>query len=54
MGLRGQRGARFELIVADDGSGPATVEVIDRVSSATGLDVITCGMRIEASGRPRF
>lgn len=35
-----QRGARFELVVADDGSGPATVEVIDRVSSATGLDVI--------------
>ncbi|MGI9044306.1 MAG: glycosyltransferase [Gemmatimonadaceae bacterium] len=35
-----QRGADFELIVADDGSGPETTEVIDRVALAAGLDVI--------------
>ncbi len=35
-----QRHASFELIIADDGSGPQTTEVIDRVASASGLDVI--------------
>jgi glycosyltransferase involved in cell wall biosynthesis len=39
-GYATQRDARFELIVADDGSGPLTSEVIDRVASATGLDVL--------------
>jgi glycosyltransferase involved in cell wall biosynthesis len=39
-GYARQRGADFELIVADDGSGPATIEVIDRVAAATGLDVL--------------
>ena len=35
-----QKNAGFELIVADDGSGLATTEVIDRVAAATGLDVV--------------
>lgn len=35
-----QKNADFELIVADDGSGPATTEVIDRVAAATGLRVL--------------
>ncbi|HZK77606.1 MAG TPA: glycosyltransferase family 2 protein [Gemmatimonadaceae bacterium] len=35
-----QKNADFELIVADDGSGLATTEVIDRVAAATGLDVV--------------
>ncbi len=35
-----QRNARFELIIADDGSSPATTEVIDRVSAESGLDVL--------------
>lgn len=39
-GYAGQRGAEFELIIADDGSLPATTEVIDRVAAATGLDVL--------------
>lgn len=39
-GYAGQRGADFELIVADDGSGVATTDVIDRVAAATGLDVL--------------
>jgi glycosyltransferase involved in cell wall biosynthesis len=39
-GYATQRGAQFELIVADDGSGPATIEVIDRLAAATGLDVV--------------
>jgi glycosyltransferase involved in cell wall biosynthesis len=39
-GYAGQRGAQFELIIADDGSLPATTEVIDRVAAATGLDVL--------------
>ncbi len=39
-GYAGQRHRDFELIVADDGSGPATTEVIDRVASAAGLDVL--------------
>lgn len=39
-GYAGQTHSDFELIVADDGSGPATIEVIDRVAAATGLDVL--------------
>lgn len=39
-GYAAQRGADFELIVADDGSGPSTTEVIDRVAAGTGLDVL--------------
>ena len=39
-GYAGQKGAEFELIIADDGSLPATTEVIDRVAAATGLDVL--------------
>lgn len=39
-GYAGQRGAKFELIIADDGSLPTTAEVIDRVAAATGLDVL--------------
>lgn len=39
-GYAGQRGVDFELIVADDGSGPATTEVIDRVSQMAGLDLL--------------
>lgn len=39
-GYAGQRGADFELLIADDGSGPATTEVIDRVAAATGLQVL--------------
>lgn len=35
-----QKNADFELIVADDGSGLATTEVIDRVAAATRLDVV--------------
>ncbi len=35
-----QRGAAFELIIADDGSGPSTTEVIDRVAANSGLDVL--------------
>ena len=44
-GYAAQRGTDFELIVADDGSGPATTEVIDRVATVTGLDVlhVWCG-----------
>ena len=39
-GYSGQRHRDFELIIADDGSGPATTEVIDRVSNDAGLDVL--------------
>lgn len=39
-GYARQRRARFELIIADDGSLPATTEVIDRVAAASGLDVL--------------
>src|SRR6476619_1563465 len=39
-GYAGQRGAKFELIIADDGSSPATTEVIDRVAAQSGLDVL--------------
>jgi glycosyltransferase involved in cell wall biosynthesis len=39
-GYAGQDHRDFELIVADDGSGPATTEVIDRVSRASGLGVL--------------
>jgi glycosyltransferase involved in cell wall biosynthesis len=39
-GYAGQRGADFELIVADDGSAPATTDVIDTVARAAGLDVL--------------
>ena len=39
-GYANQRDAEFELIVADDGSGPETTEVIDRVAPAAGLDLI--------------
>jgi len=39
-GYAAQRDAKFELIVADDGSGPATTDVIDRISSESGLDVL--------------
>lgn len=39
-GYAGQTCADFELIVADDGSAPATTNVIDRVAATTGLDVL--------------
>ena len=39
-GYANQRHRGFELIVADDGSGPQTTEVIDRVAKLAGLDVI--------------
>ena len=39
-GYANQRHREFELIVADDGSGPQTTEVIDRVAKLAGLDVI--------------
>lgn len=39
-GYATQKGPDFELIVADDGSAPATVELIDRVAVETGLDVL--------------
>ena len=39
-GYAGQTYSDFELIVADDGSGPATTDVIDRVAAATGLEVL--------------
>jgi glycosyltransferase involved in cell wall biosynthesis len=35
-----QRNATFELIIADDGSGPATTETIDCIAGQTGLDVL--------------
>ena len=39
-GYANQRHRDFQLVVADDGSGPATTEVIDRVSALAGLDVV--------------
>lgn len=39
-GYANQKNADFELIVADDGSGVETTEVVDRVALAAGLDVI--------------
>lgn len=39
-GYATQKDANFELVIADDGSGPATTDVIDRVATATGLDVL--------------
>ncbi|HEX2722024.1 MAG TPA: glycosyltransferase family 2 protein [Gemmatimonadaceae bacterium] len=39
-GYAAQTGAQFELLIADDGSDPRTTEVIDRVATATGLDVL--------------
>lgn len=39
-GYAGQTHTDFELIIADDGSGPATTDVIDRVAATTGLDVL--------------
>ncbi len=39
-GYANQRNADFELIVADDGSDPATTEVVDSVALAGKLDVI--------------
>jgi glycosyltransferase involved in cell wall biosynthesis len=39
-GYAKQRHRDFQLIVADDGSGPATTEVVDRVSALAGLDVV--------------
>ncbi len=39
-GYAGQRHRDFELIVADDGSGPDTTDVIDRVAAEAGLDVL--------------
>ncbi len=39
-GYAAQTGADFEIIVADDGSDPATTEVIDRVSQNAGLDLL--------------
>jgi glycosyltransferase involved in cell wall biosynthesis len=39
-GYAAQRGAQFELIVADDGSSHPTSEVIDHVASASGLNVL--------------
>jgi len=34
-----QKGVKFDLIVADDGSSQATFDLIDRVAADTGLDV---------------
>ena len=39
-GYASQRASNFELIVADDGSAPATTDVIDRVSQLTGLNLL--------------
>ena len=39
-GYAAQTHKDFEVVVADDGSTPATTEVIDRVASSAGLDVI--------------
>lgn len=39
-GYARQRNADFELLIADDGSRPATTRVIDRVASETGLDIL--------------
>ncbi len=39
-GYAGQQGVTFELIIADDGSGPGTIAVIDRVATESGLDVL--------------
>src|SRR5215218_127812 len=41
--LRGyarQSDRRFELVVADDGSGPELLEVIERASAETGLEIV--------------
>jgi len=39
-GYARQSGLTFELVIADDGSGPQTTETIDRVAGQTGLDVL--------------
>ncbi len=39
-GYAGQRGEPFELIVADDGSGPESAEVIDRIGLQTGVNML--------------
>ena len=39
-GYSRQKSAAFELIIADDGSGPSTAETIDRVSIQSGLEVV--------------
>jgi glycosyltransferase involved in cell wall biosynthesis len=39
-GYASQKDARFELIVADDGSGPATTRVIDSFAKAAHMDVL--------------
>lgn len=39
-GYAGQSRKDFELLVADDGSGPETVEVIRRVCAASGLEAV--------------
>lgn len=39
-GYAGQTYADFELIIADDGSSPSTIEVIDRVAAQSGLNVL--------------
>lgn len=39
-GYARQKGQQFELIVADDGSGPATREVVDRVSRDGNLHLV--------------
>lgn len=39
-GYANQRHRDFQLMIADDGSGPATTEVVDRVSALAGLDVV--------------
>lgn len=38
-GFAGQTTRRFQLVVADDGSGPETRAVIDRMRAAAGLDI---------------
>jgi len=38
-GLAGQSRGEFEVIVADDGSGPETRETVDRMRAATGLPI---------------
>lgn len=38
-GLAGQRDRRFHVIVADDGSGPDTAALVERLRGPTGLDL---------------
>jgi Glycosyltransferases involved in cell wall biogenesis len=39
-GYASQRGPEFELVIADDGSGLATAETIDRVAAQAGLEIV--------------